>query len=103
MSVTLQVIYPNADGTNFDYDYYMSTHMGIVGDCIGEHIQSTLVTKGIAGGPDTPPGYHAIASIVFADSAALDAAMGKLGPALEDIPNFTNASPQVLIGDRLDG
>ncbi|MFC6638858.1 EthD family reductase [Sulfitobacter sp. JBTF-M27] len=103
MSATLQVIYPNADGTNFDYDYYMSTHMGIVGDCIGEHIQSTLVTKGVAGGPDTPPGYHAIASIVFADGAALDAAMGRLGPALEDIPNFTNAAPQVLIGNRLDG
>ena len=103
MSVTLQVIYPNADGTNFDYEYYMGAHMGIVGDCIGEHIQSTFVTKGLAGGPDTPPGYHAIASIEFADQAALDAAMGKLGPALEDIPNFTNSQPQVLIGERLDG
>ncbi len=29
--------------------------------------------------------------------------MGKLGPALEDIPNFTNSQPQVLIGARLDG
>ena len=103
MPVTLQVIYPNADGTSFDYGYYMGTHMGIVGDCIGEHIQSTLVSKGIAGGPETPPGYHAIASIVFADQGPLDAAMGKLGPALEDIPNFTNAQPQVLIGERLDG
>ena len=103
MTVTLQVIYPNSEGTTFDYDYYMSTHMGIVGDCIGEHIDSTLVSKGIAGGPDTPPGYHAIASIIFADQGALDAAMGKLGPAIEDIPNFTNSQPDILIGERLDG
>ena len=103
MSVTLQVIYPSADGTTFDFDYYMSTHMGIVGDCIGAHIAATFVTKGLAGGPDTPPGFHAIASIEFADQGALDAAMGKLGPALEDIPNFTNSQPQVLIGERLDG
>ncbi len=103
MPVTLQVIYPNTDGTSFDYGYFMSTHMGIVGDCIGEHIQSTLVSKGIAGGPDTPPGYHAIASIVFANQEALDEAMGKLGPVLEDVPNYTNSQPQVLIGERLDG
>lgn len=105
MSTTLQVIYPVADGTSFDFDYYMNKHMGIVGDCIGEHIQSTLVTKGIAGGggPDTPPGYHAIASIVFADQATLDAALKKLGPALEDVPNFTNSTPQMLIGERMDG
>lgn len=103
MSVTLQVIYPNSAGTKFDYDYYMDAHMAIVGDCIGEHIESTLVTKGLAGGPDTPPGYHAIASIEFADKATLDAAMGKLGPALKDIQNFTNAQPQMLVGERLDG
>ncbi len=103
MSATLQVIYPAVDGTSFDYDYYMSKHMEIVGGCIGELIQSTLVTKGIAGGPDTPPGFHAIATIVFADNASLDAAMGKLGPALEDIPNFTNSQPQILVGERLDG
>ncbi len=103
MPVTLQVIYPNTDGTCFDYGYFMSTHMEIVGDCIGEHIQSTLVSKGIAGGPDTPPGYHAIASIVFANQEALDEAMGKLGPVLEDVPNYTDSQPQVLIGERLDG
>ena len=103
MSVTLQVIYPNTEGSNFDFGYYMGAHMGIVGECIGEHIQSTLVTQGIAGGPDTPPGYHAIASIVFADQSAMDAAMGKLGPVLEDVPIYTNCQPQMLIGARLDG
>ena len=70
MSTSLQVLYPIVEGTNFDYDYYLNKHMPIVGEAIGEHIQSTLVTKGVAGGPDTPAGYYAIATIVFADQSA---------------------------------
>ena len=99
MSVSLQVLYPIGDGTTFDYDYYLNTHMPLVGKCIGEHIQSTLVTKGVAGGPDTAAGYHAIATIVFADQSAMDSAMPNIGPAVEDIPNFTNAQPEMLIGE----
>lgn len=102
MSLTLQVLYPVSEGTTFDYDYYMSKHLEIVGQAFGQHIKSTLVTKGLAGGPDVPAGYHAIASIEFADQAALDAALAGAGPALEDIPNFTNSEPQMLIGQRLD-
>lgn len=103
MSLTLQVLYPVSAGTTFDYDYCMTKHLDIVGQAFGQHIKSTLVTKGLAGGPDVPAGYHAIASIEFADQAGLDAALASAGPALADIPNFTNAQPQMLIGERLDG
>ena len=47
MAVSVQVLYPVGEGTTFDYDYYLSQHMAIVGDAIGEHIESTLVTKGL--------------------------------------------------------
>ena len=73
--------------------------MPIVGEAIGEHIQSTLVTKGVAGGPDTPAGYYAIATIVFADQSAMDSAMANIGPAVQDIPNFTSTQPQMLMGE----
>ena len=99
MSVTLQVIYPVSKGSTFDYDYYTSTHMALVGEHMGPHITSTLVTKGLAGGPDVPAPYHAVASIVFADQDAMNAAMGAAGPVLADIPNFTNVKPDTLIGE----
>tara|TARA_B110000438_G_C15187145_1_gene382767 strand:+ start:115 stop:423 length:309 start_codon:yes stop_codon:yes gene_type:complete len=99
MTVSLQVLYPITETTNFDYDYYFGTHMDIVGKTIGEHIKSTLVTKGVAGGPDAPAGYHAIATILFEDKVALDAALSKMDPALNDIPNFTNSEPAMLIGE----
>ena len=44
MSMSIQVMYPITETTNFDYDYYFNKHMKIVGDTLGEHIQSTLVT-----------------------------------------------------------
>ena len=101
MPVSLQVIYPVSDGSHFDYDYYTGTHMPMVGEVWGDLIDRLLVTRGIAGGPDVPPGYHAVASIVFLDGDALQAAMGRAGPLLEDIPNFTNAQPQMLVGEVL--
>lgn len=99
MALSMQVIYPITDETSFDLDYYLSTHMPLVGEHMGEHIQSTLVTKGLAGGPDTPPGIYAVATIVFADKAAMDAGLAKSGPVVGDVPNFYNAAPTVLIGE----
>ena len=99
MAVSLQVIYPVAEGTTFDHDYYASKHMEIVGEHMGPHVDKTVVTKGLAGGPDVPAPFHAIATMTFADQGALDAAMAAAGPALADIPNFTNSQPQMLIGE----
>ncbi|MDJ0821927.1 MAG: EthD family reductase [Paracoccaceae bacterium] len=101
MSISLQVAYPITDDTQFDHDYYLATHMALVDEHMGPHIDKTLVTKGLAGGPDVPPPFYAIASFVFADQAALDAAMAAAGPVLADIPKFTNSQPQMLIGQVL--
>ncbi|MDF1722481.1 MAG: EthD family reductase [Minwuia sp.] len=99
MSVSLQVLYPSTGDTTFDHDYYAATHMAIVEKHMGPHIDSTVIVKGLAGGPDTPPGYHAIATMVFKDQAALGEAMKAAGPALSDIPNFYNGQPQTLVGE----
>lgn len=102
MALSLQVLYTTENGTTFDHAYYASTHMPIVTEHMGPHIEKTLITKGLAGGPDTPAGYHAIATMTFADQGALDAAMAAAGPALQDIPNFFSGDPKMLIGEVAD-
>jgi len=102
VAMTLQVIYPIADGTHFDMDYYINTHFPIVDEHMGPHLQSMQVAKGLAGGPDTPPGFYAVATLTFEDQAALDAGIAAAGPAIADIPNFTNAAPQMLIGEVIN-
>ncbi|TDK42138.1 EthD family reductase [Antarcticimicrobium luteum] len=99
MSLSLQVIYPISDGTHFDYDYYLGTHMPLVAEHMGPHIERTLVTRGVSGGPDTPPGFYAVATIVFADKEAMGAAMRASAPVMQDVANFTDVQPQVLVGD----
>ena len=99
MTVSLQVLYPTESNTTFDHAYYQSTHLPIVREHMGPHIDSTLIVKGLAGGPDTPAGFHTIATMTFADQQALDAALAAAGPALADIPNFYSGQPQMLIGE----
>ena len=82
MAPSIQVLYPVGDDTHFDMDYYLAKHMPLVGECIGEHLESTQVTKEVAGRPDQPPAFYAIASMTFADKAAMDTAIPKMGPAL---------------------
>ncbi|MDO6485996.1 MAG: EthD family reductase [Shimia thalassica] len=99
MPVSLQVAYPVSEDSTFDLDYYLSTHMALVGKHMGPYIESTLVTKGLAGGPNVPAPFHAIATIVFKDQDALNSALGDSADVLADIPNFTNSKPQMLIGE----
>ncbi len=101
MSASVQVLYPAVDGTKFDHDYYVATHMPMVHDTWGAGVESAVVTKGLAGEPDTPPSFHVIATFTFKDAASLQEALGKAGPLLEDIPNFTDTQPQMLIGETI--
>ena len=98
MTLSLQVLYPAENGTTFDHEYYAAKHMPIVNEHMGPHIDSVIISKGLAGGPQVPAGFHTIATMTFKDQAALDAAMGAAGPALADIPNFFSGQPQMLIG-----
>ncbi|MEX0338812.1 MAG: EthD family reductase [Arenibacterium sp.] len=99
MPISLTVLYPTEGETTFDHAYYASTHMGLVGEHFGPHMVSATASKGLAGGAGAPPGYHAVANIVFEDQSKLDAAMGAGGPVLADIPNYYNGLPQILIGE----
>lgn len=99
MPVALQVIYPITEGTTFDFDYYTKTHIPMVREIVGKFIQSNMITKGLASGPDTPPGFYLIATHVFKDMQTMQEGLALAGPVMADIANFTNVSPQMLIGE----
>ena len=48
MALSMQVLYPIADGLEFNHDYYMSAHMKLVTEHIGAHLESAQVVKGLA-------------------------------------------------------
>lgn len=98
MPITLQVCYPATEGTTFDHDYYLATHLPMVQDHIGQQMSGATASRGVAGGAGAPPPFHAIATLTFPDQAAFDTAMTKMGPLVEDIPKFTDCQPQLLVG-----
>ncbi|MES0879635.1 EthD family reductase [Roseibium sp. SCP14] len=102
MSISLQVLYPIKPDTTFDQDYYKGTHMKLVRDHLGAFMVSAQASKGLAGGPDAPPAFYAIATMTFENQEKFDQAMAAAGPVLADIPNYTNTKPQMLIGEVLD-
>ena len=97
MTLTLQVVYPAAPGTRFDHDYYRDTHLPLVDVHMGAHLSGATASRGLSDSEAAP--FHAIATLHFADKSALDAALAVAGPVLDDIPKFTDAVPQMLVGE----
>ena len=49
--IVVTVMYPENEGATFDMDYYLSTHMKLVGDKWGGMgLKGARILKGIAGG-----------------------------------------------------
>jgi len=102
MTVTVHAIYPARDGARFDHDYYSERHMKLVREVLGpKGLIDITASKGLAGGPEAPPPYFAVAEMTFPDEATMQAALGAAEPLMADIPNFTDVEPELLIGARM--
>ena len=100
--IRVNVMYPKQDGGSFDYDYYLNTHMPLVGERWSGVVRGMEVYRGLsgAGGADEP--YVTVASLKFdsvdAFQQALDAHAAEI---MGDIPNFTNINPVIQIEEQL--
>lgn len=99
MSVSLRVMPPITDATTFEHDCRTRSRMALVGTDMGPHPASRLAARGLKDGPGTPPGLRAVATQVFSDQDAMDAATNVSGPAPADVPNFTPVTPTALVGE----
>ena len=100
--IRVNVMYPKQDGGSFDYDYYLNTHMPLVGERWSGVVRSMEVYRGLsgAGGADAP--YVTIASLKFDNVEAFEQALDAHAPEIMgDIPNFTNIDPVVQIEEHL--
>ena len=99
MSVSMQVAYPINNDTSFDLDYYIKNHLAIIRENWSDHIQQMIVTKGTSGGKDVPSPYYAIATVIFENGDEMRAAMKKGGPVFNDIGNYYNINPIMMLGE----
>ena len=100
--IRVNVMYPKQDGGSFDYDYYLNTHMPLVGKRWSDVLRGMEVYRGLsgAGGADEP--YVTVASLKFDSVEAFQQALDADAPEIMgDIPNFTNIDPVVQIEEQL--
>jgi uncharacterized protein (TIGR02118 family) len=99
----VSVMYQVGPGQKFDLDYYMKTHVPMVGRLMGPAgLKSAQVLQG-TGTPDgKQAGFHIMALLEFESAAAFKAAADAHGTAIfGDIPNFTDVKPAVQFNDKL--
>lgn len=100
---SLSVVYPRTPGATFDYDYYRTKHMPLVGQRwadAGLTGGEALLGKAAPDGSEAP--YFAIGIIHFDSDESLRAALsGQHAPeVIADIRNFTDVQPHIQINER---
>ena len=92
--ISVLIMYPKTEESTFDMDYYTSTHMPMFAKAIGSACQawgaSTLKSDK----------WAAMGWAMVEDQAALDTALAEHGAEIMgDVPNYTNVTPELILGD----
>ncbi|MFV0259758.1 MAG: EthD family reductase [Acidimicrobiales bacterium] len=94
--ITVYILYPKAEGSTFDMDYYTTKHMPMFAEALGDACTMWGVT-GIHGDE-----YHAVGWANVESIEAFGKAMQESGgPIMADVPNYTTVQPVLLTGDAI--
>ena len=99
--IKVTVLYPTTEGSRFDMDYYLASHMAMVADRFGAVCKGWGVDQGIASGPaNVPAPYECMTWMLFDTveefGAAFDAAAGEI---VADVVNFTDIMPSFQVSE----
>jgi uncharacterized protein (TIGR02118 family) len=99
--IKVSVLYPNNEGSFFNMDYYLSSHMPMVGRLLGDACKRIAVEQGLGGlAPGSAPPYSAMGHLYFDSVQAFEAAFSTHGEAIvADVPNYTNVQPTIQVSD----
>ena len=99
--VKVTIVYPTAEGSTFNMDYYKDKHMPMVAELLGDALKKYHIDKGIGGRtPADPIPYMAIGYLYFDKLEDYQQAFGPVaGKIVGDIPNYTNVQPVLQISE----
>jgi uncharacterized protein (TIGR02118 family) len=99
--ISFSVFYPNEEGKKFDMDYYLSSHIPMVQEKLGEAIKGATVEQGLSGAePGSPAAFVAVVHVLFNSVEALQSALGPHSEEImADIPNYTDIQPTIQISE----
>jgi uncharacterized protein (TIGR02118 family) len=96
--LAVTILYPQSDDTTFDMEYYTSTHMPMFAEAFGDGC------KGWGAATVGDGTWIAMGWVMVDDKATFDKGLAARGAEIMgDIPNYTNAKPQMLVGEVAGG
>jgi uncharacterized protein (TIGR02118 family) len=101
--IKVSVLYPNAEGKNFDMDYYCNSHLPMVSELLGDALKGATVEKGLGGAtPGSSAAYAAMGNMYYNSIEEFQTAFGpNAKEIMGDLPNFTNIEPVIQISEVL--
>jgi uncharacterized protein (TIGR02118 family) len=95
--IDIILMYPAGEGSTFDMNYYLNTHIPLFKKRMGTSAQNLKVLRGVQGlMPGSPAPYVAIAHWTAESAEAYAAAFAPHAEEiLGDIPKYTNIQPVV--------
>lgn len=98
--IKVSVMYPYVCGCVFDLDYYVSKHIPMVQDALGDNLKKIDVDFGLVGDGNTDPVFVAMAHLHF---ESMDSFRQSFGPQAQriqaDIPNYTDSQPIMQVSE----
>jgi uncharacterized protein (TIGR02118 family) len=101
--VIVSVIYPASEGARFDVDYYLKTHVPMVGmHAKDSGLREVKVLRGSSAPGGGAPAHLMMALLSFDSAAGFEQVLERHGAEIiGDIPNFSNVQPIIQINDVL--
>ena len=98
--IRVSVMYPNAQGSRFDWTYYLENHMVAVRKLLDTCNARAEVDRGIGTAqPGALAPFVAVCHMYYKNMEDLQKVMAQAGEMNNDIPNFTDATPQIQISE----
>ena len=99
--IKVAILYPNKEGSQFDLDYYLNTHVPMAIEKFGSYLKGISIEYGLSDlQPGTKPTNTVIANLTFDSVEAFRAAFDPHAQVLlGDIPNYTNVEPTVQLSE----
>ncbi len=97
----VSVLYTNGAGKKFDMDYYLNTHIPMVGELLGDALKGATVEKGLgSAAPGSEAPFAVMGNIYFESPEAFGNAFGPHAEKIMgDLPNFTNIEPAIQVSE----
>jgi uncharacterized protein (TIGR02118 family) len=94
--IRVSVLYPNSEGSTFDMEYYLGSHMPMAREALGTALLKDEIWKGLGAPGDQPATYQVLLHMYFESpesfGAAFDAHAERI---MADIPKYTNVQPVI--------